>query len=66
MRWMSLYLVGYVLVVAGILLALWKVGILERIGGFWLGVGIVIAVGIGIILAVSGSGHKEMIEVDRR
>lgn len=66
MRWMSLYLVGYVLVVAGILMAMWKLGVLERIGGFWLGVGLVIAVGIGIILAVSGSGQKQVIEVDRR
>lgn len=61
-----MYLVGYVLVVAGIIAALWKVGILERIGGFWLGIGLVIAVGIGIILAVSGSGQKQVIEVDRR
>jgi hypothetical protein len=66
MKWMSMYLVGYVLVVIGIAMALWKVGVLERIGGFWLGVGIVIAVGIGIILAVSGSGTKQTIEVDRR
>jgi hypothetical protein len=66
MKWMSMYLIGYVLVVAGIIAALWKIGVLERIGGFWLGIGLVIAVGIGIILAVSGSGTKQTIEVDRR
>jgi hypothetical protein len=66
MRWMSMYLIGYVLVVAGIIAALWKVGVLERIGGFWLGIGLLIAVGIGIIMAVSGSGTKQTIEVDRR
>ena len=66
MRWMSLYLVGYVLVVAGVIAALWKIGVLERIGGFWLAVGLVVAVGIGLILAVSGSGQKQVVEVDRR
>ena len=35
MKWMSIYLVGYVLIVAGIIGALWKTGVLEHVGGFW-------------------------------
>jgi hypothetical protein len=66
MKWVSVYLVGYVLVVIGIAMALWKVGVLERLGGFWIGVGVVIAIGIGIILSISGSGSKETVEVNRR
>ena len=66
MKWMSVYLVGYVLVVVAIAMALWKLGVLERIGGFWIAVGAILAVGIGIIMAVQGSGRKEMIEIDRR
>lgn len=66
MKWVSIYLAGYVLVVIGIAMALWKVGVLERVGGFWIGVGAVLAVGIGIIMAVSGSGTKETVEVNRR
>ena len=65
MRWMGLYLVGYVLVVIGIVAALWKTGVLANIGTFWTAVGVVVAVGIGIILSVSSSGRKEMIEVNR-
>jgi len=65
MKWMSLYLVGYALVMAGIVAALWKIGVLERLGAFWTGIGVVVVVGIGIILAVQGSGQKSMIEVDR-
>jgi hypothetical protein len=65
MKWMGLYLAGYALIVIGIVAALWKTGALERIGTFWTAIGLVVAVGIGIILAVSGSGQKSMIEVDR-
>jgi len=65
MKWMSIYLVGYVLIVVGIVGALWKMGVLEHVGGFWIGIGIVITIGIGIILSVSGSGTKQSIEVDR-
>ena len=66
MKWVSIYLAGYVLVVIGVAMALWKVGVLERVGGFWIGVGVVVAVGVGIIMAVSGSGTKETVEVNRR
>jgi len=65
MRWMSLYLVGYALIVVGVMAALWKTGVLERVGAFWTGIGLVVAIGIGIIMAVGGSGRKEMIEVNR-
>lgn len=66
MKWMSVYLVGYVLVVAGIIAALWKTGVLDRMGPFWTTVGVVIAIGIGIMMAVSGSGEKEHVEVHRK
>jgi hypothetical protein len=38
---------------------------LASIGMFWTGVGVVIAVGLGIILAVANSGVKENIQIDR-
>jgi hypothetical protein len=65
MKWVSIYLVGYVLVVIGVAMALWKVGVLERLGGFWIAVGLIVAIGIGIILSISGSGEKETVEVKR-
>ena len=65
MKWTGLYLLGYVILVGGILAAFWKIGILASIGTFWTGVGVVIAVGLGIILAVANSGVKENIQIDR-
>jgi hypothetical protein len=65
MKWMGMYLLGYVLVIVAGLLALWKTGVLASIGSFWVGVGLLVAVGLGIMIAVANSGKKETIEVDR-
>jgi hypothetical protein len=65
MKWTGMYLAGYVIFVAGLIAALWKLGILERIGTTWTVIGIVIAIGVGIMMAVTGSGEKKTIEVDR-
>jgi len=66
MKFAGLYLVGYVILIGGIIAALWKTGVLERIGATWTAIGIVIAIGLGIMIAVSNSGSKENIEIDRR
>jgi hypothetical protein len=65
MKWVGMYLLGYVLLLVAVLLALWKTGILASIQPFWIGVGLLVAVGLGIMVAVSHSGKKETIEVDR-
>jgi hypothetical protein len=66
MKWTGIYLVGYVILIGGILAALWKLGILASIGATWTLIGVVIAIGIGIMLAVSSSSKKENIEIDRK
>lgn len=53
MKFMQLYLVGYFVLVIGAVWALWQSGILKQIPGVWIGIGAVIAVGLGIMLAVS-------------
>jgi len=65
MKWMNAYLIGYFIFLAGIALALWKIGILASIGSTWALIGLVIAVGIGIMVSVTNSGEKKTIEVDR-
>ena len=65
MKWMGMYLLGYVLFIVAILLALWKTGVLASIQPFWIGVGLLVAAGLGIMVAVANSGKKETIEVDR-
>ena len=66
MKWASMYLVGFIVLIGGVLAALWKLGILAEIGETWTAIGVVIAVGVGIMVAVSHSGTKENIEIDRK
>jgi len=65
MKWTGLYLLGYVLLIAGALLALWKTGVLASVGTFWVGVGLLVAIGLGIMISVANGGKKESIEIDR-
>lgn len=64
MKWVGMYLVGYVLLISGVLAALWKIGFLQRIGAGWTAIGLLVAIGFGVMIAVAGSGTKESIEVD--
>ncbi|HSE65036.1 MAG TPA: hypothetical protein VLG15_15630 [Thermoanaerobaculia bacterium] len=65
MKWMNVYFIGYLIFLAGVTLALWKAGIIEQIGTGWTAIGLVIAIGIGIMVSVANSGEKKTIEVDR-
>ena len=53
MRFLTIYLVGYFLLLFGAVLALWQSGILNQIPGVWLAIGAIIAIGLGIMLAVA-------------
>ena len=66
MKWAGMYLVGFVVLVGGLLAALWKLGILASIGTTWTLIGVVILIGFGIMIAVSNSGTKENIEINRK
>jgi len=66
MKWAGMYLVGFVLLVGGILAALWKLGLLAGISTTWAVIGVVILIGIGIMISVAKSGIKENIQIDRK
>jgi hypothetical protein len=65
MKWVQMYLLGYAIMICGIMAALWKMGVLARVGAGWTAIGLLIALGLGVMIAVSGSGTKQSIEVDR-
>ena len=66
MKWTGMFFVGYIILMGGVLAALWKLGILANIGTTWTLIGVVIVIGIGIMLAVSNSGTKENIDINRK
>ena len=55
MKFLKLYLVGYFVLLGGAVLALWQAGVLDEIPPVWLAIGGVIAIGLGIMLAVVSS-----------
>jgi hypothetical protein len=59
MRFVNFYLVGYFLLVIGALLALWYGGVLQQVSPVWILIGLVIAVGLGLMLSIS-AGKPEI------
>jgi hypothetical protein len=61
MRFIHLFLIGYFVLIIGVGLALWQSGMLSRIDPIWIVIGVIIAVGLGIMAAVS-SGKPTITE----
>jgi hypothetical protein len=59
MRYVHLYLVGYFILIIGALAALWYGGVLRQISATWVIIGLVIAAGLGVMLAIS-AGKPEI------
>lgn len=66
MKWAGMYLIGFLVLIGGVLAALWQLGILQSVGTTWTAIGIVIVIGLGIMVSVSNSGTKENIQIDRK
>jgi hypothetical protein len=65
MRFIHLFLAGYFILIVGVLLALWQTGILSRVAPVWIGIGALVAVGLGIMLSVL-SGKPAVIEESQK
>ena len=65
MKWAAMYFVGIVLLIGGVLAALWKLGILQHIETTWIVIGVMIGAGIGIMVSIAKRGTKQNIELDR-
>ena len=65
MRFIHLFLIGYFVLLIGVGLALWQSGVLQRIDAIWIAIGVIIAVGIGIMASVS-SGKPTITEEVRK
>jgi len=61
MRFINMFLIGYFVLILGVGLALWQSGVLARIAPIWIFIGVVVAVGIGIMASVS-SGKPTITE----
>jgi hypothetical protein len=53
MKFIQLFLVGYFVLIIGVGLALWQTGVLRNISPIWIAIGVILALGLGIMMAVS-------------
>lgn len=63
MRFIHLFLAGYFILVLGIGLALWQLGVLGHVAPIWIGVGALVAIGVGIMLSVSSGKPAASVKV---
>jgi len=49
-RFVQVYLLGYVVLVVAALITLWSGGVLQRLDWTWVLLGVVIAIGFGVML----------------
>jgi hypothetical protein len=54
MRFISMYLIGYFILLIGAVAALWYGGVLSHVSPVWVAIALLIAIGLGIMLSVSG------------
>jgi len=65
MKWANFYFLGFVIFLGGVVAAAWKIGLIERVGAAWTAIGVVMALGIGIMVSVASSGRKESIQIEK-
>ena len=53
MKFIHLFLIGYVVLIVGVALALWQTGVLNRVPAIWVVIGLIVVTGVGIMMAVS-------------
>jgi hypothetical protein len=61
MKFIHLFLIGYFVMVVGVAMALWQTGLLSRIAPIWIAIGVIVAVGLGIMMSVS-SGKPAIVK----
>ncbi|MEO8678261.1 MAG: hypothetical protein ABI665_04395 [Vicinamibacterales bacterium] len=61
MRFINMYLVGYFILVIGVTMGLYQSGVLNQVPPIWVAIGVIVAVGLGIMLSVS-SGKPTITE----
>ncbi len=53
MRFIHLFLIGYVVLAVGVGLGLWQSGVLGRLSPVWIAITVLVAAGVGIMASVS-------------
>ena len=55
MKFVTIYLIAYFALLGGAALALWQSGILAEVPRLWIAIGAMVAIGLGVVLAVASN-----------
>ena len=61
MKFIHMFLIGYFILIFAAGLALWQTGVLQKVAPIWIAIGALVAIGVGIMMAVS-SGKPDISE----
>ena len=50
MRFINMYLIGYLVLIIGVTMALWQSGVLNHVAPIWVAIGFIVAIGLGIVV----------------
>ena len=53
MRFINMFLVGYFILIIGVTMGLWQSGVLNHVAPIWVAIGLIVAVGLGIMMSVA-------------
>lgn len=59
MKFINMFLIGYFILIIGVTMGLWQSGVLNHVAPIWIGIGLIVAVGLGIMMSVS-SGKPDI------
>ena len=65
MRFIHLFLAGYFTLVLGVGLALWQMNLLRNVAPVWIIVGVLVAVGMGIMMSVASGKPTISEEIEK-
>ena len=65
MKWLAIYMYGFVLFIGAVFAGLLRWGIIQKIGWKWTAIGLVAALGIGLMFSVSAANSRGSINIDK-
>ena len=65
MKWLAIYMTGFALFIGAIFAGLLRWGIIQKIGWKWTTIGLVAALGLGLMYSVSAANAKGTININK-
>jgi hypothetical protein len=65
MKWFAIYMLGFMIFIGAVFAGLSRAGVIHKIGPKWTAIGLVAALGIGLMWSVSAAGSRSNININK-